>query len=174
MQGVPVAFPGLPSNLVHRNFNHKPKPTHPSPFQGRMCAMLNSVFFFLVFLTIIMERELGGKCQRKSCWCFTFLMCGLFEGIQTPVWAAVSEADMSAGSRPALSLHSSQGRCVCSHLLSALGLVLPCGEWACVSHPLHLLMESHPKNKPCSGFCPSEFSQRGWLMLTSWKSLGLY
>ena len=38
--------------------------------------MLNSVVFFLEFLTIIVEKELGGKCQRKSRWCFLSLRVG--------------------------------------------------------------------------------------------------
>lgn len=46
-----------------------PKPTHSILFKGGTYAMLNSVLFFLEFLTIIMGKELGGKCQRKSPRC---------------------------------------------------------------------------------------------------------
>ena len=145
-------FLGYQVTWYTRTLIINPKPTYPILFQRRMYVMLNSVHFFLEFLTIIMEKELGRKCQNHV-GVFLTLCAGRSRESkpQLELQCLNQTRQLSAG-WPCHQI--SGGRCVCSHLLSALSLdvmgpALP-----------HGVSTNYRKNKPCSGFCLSQFHQR--------------
>lgn len=137
-----------------------PKPTYPILFQRRMYVTLNSVCFFLEFLTIIMEQELGRKCQNHvGVFLSLCAGCSRESKPQLERQCLNQTRQLSAG-WPCHQI--SRGRRVCSPLLSALGLVLPRGEQAWTSHGLHFLMESQPITKrtnPALAFVSASFTR---------------
>lgn len=136
-----------------------PKSKYPILFQRRMYVMLNSVCFFLEFLTIIMEKELGRKCQNHGVFLSLCARLSRESKLQLELQCLNQTRQLSAG-WPCHQI--SRGRCVCSHLLSALSLILPHGEQAWTSQGLHFLMESQPITKranPALGFVSASFTR---------------
>lgn len=153
-------FLGYQVTWYTRTLIINPKPTYPILFQRRMYVMLNSVHFFLEFLTIIMEKELGRKCQNHV-GVFLTLCAGRSRESkpQLELQCLNQTCQLSAG-WPCHQI--SGGRCVCSHLLSALSLVLPHGDQAWTSRGLLFLMESQPiteRTNPALGFVSASFTR---------------
>lgn len=135
--------------------------------------MLNLMFFFLEFLTIIMEKELGRNCAENHTGVFLSLCVYCLKDLkpQLELQCLNQTHQLSAG-RPCNWTSAEGDECaVISFLLSAWSYHRenkPASHITCTSS---WSLTNYKKNKTHSGFYLSQFNQRKWLMTTSWKKV---